>query len=201
MKTTYQQLCKTIAVSAILVASYAISSWADDPAPNKPAATETSASEKPATEKPASEKASAEKPLEVKLSTVDEAAAKKAEEQFEAGRNLFFQGDYSGAVEKLKSAVNGNPEKIGYKLLLAKAYRYSEKSEQAVALLEEILKSNAEHVEAGIELSELLSPQKQPDRVIAVLQPLLKFKHDYPVYHLLAEASFQKEKFDDARKY
>lgn len=37
--------------------------------------------------------------------------------------------------------------------------------------------------------------------MIAVLQPLLKFKHDYPVYHLLAEASFQQEKFDDARKY
>ena len=34
---------------------------------------------------------------------------------------------------------------------------------------EEILKANPEHVEAGIELAELLSPQKQPDRVIAVL--------------------------------
>jgi tetratricopeptide (TPR) repeat protein len=174
-------------------------SRSDDQA-SKPAATESSAAN-PAADKTKTDDAKNDQPLEVKISTVDEATAKKAEEQFEAGRNAFFQGDYGGAVEKLKSAVNSNPEKIGYKLLLAKAYRYSDKTEQAVTVLEQILKTNAEHVEAGIELSELLDPQKQPDRVIAVLLPLLKFKHDYPVYHLLAEASFQKEKFDDARKY
>lgn len=205
MKTTFTHWMKTLAAGALLISSCATPTWADDPMTDK-AATEKPAAEKPddkkpATEKPATEKTDSDKPLEVKLKTVDEATAKKAEEQFEAGRNAFFQGDYSGAVEKLKTSVNTNPEKIGYKLLLAKAYRYSEKTDQAVLQLEEILKTNPEHVEAGIELSELLSPQKQPDRVIEVLQPLLKFRHDYPVYHLLAEASFQKEKFNDARKY
>jgi tetratricopeptide (TPR) repeat protein len=69
-----------------------------------------------------------------------------------------------------------------------------------MAVFEEILKSNPDHVEAGIELAELLSPAKEPDRVIAVLEPLLKYKHDYPLYHLLAEAHYQKEQFDEARK-
>src|SRR5688572_13785193 len=132
---------------------------------------------------------------------VSEAEAKKAEELFEDGRKLFFQGEYLKAVEKLKQAAEANPAKLGYKLLLAKAHRYAMQGERATAVFEEILKVNPEHVEAGIELAELLSPQKQPDRVIAVLQPLLKFKHDYPLYHLLAEAHYQKEQFDKAREY
>ncbi len=136
-----------------------------------------------------------------KPARVSEPQTKKAEELFEAGRSAFFQSDYPTAIEKLVSAVHINPEKIGYKLLLAKAYRFAKENDKAVALLEEILKASPEHVEAGVELSDLLSPQKQPDRVIAVLTPLLKFKHDYSLFHLLAEAHYEKEHFDDARKY
>ncbi|MEX2140623.1 MAG: tetratricopeptide repeat protein, partial [Pirellulales bacterium] len=107
-----------------------------------------------------------------------------AQELFEAGRKLFFQGDYKGAVEKLASAAAADPAKTSYKLLLSKAHRLSGASDKATAVLEAILKTNPDHVEAGVELAELLSPQKQPDRVIAVLEPLLKYKHDYPLYHL-----------------
>ena len=127
--------------------------------------------------------------------------AAKAQELFEDGRKLFFQGDYKAAVEKLASAVAADPSKTSYKLLLAKAHRHAGSADKATAVLEEILKANPDHVEAGIELAELLSPQKQPDRVIAVLEPLLKYKHDYPLYHLLAEAHYQKEQLDKARKY
>ncbi|MEX2141216.1 MAG: tetratricopeptide repeat protein, partial [Pirellulales bacterium] len=35
----------------------------------------------------------------------------------------------------------------------------------------------------------------------AVLEPLLKYKHDYPLYHLLGEAHYQKEQLDKARHY
>jgi tetratricopeptide (TPR) repeat protein len=125
----------------------------------------------------------------------------KAQELFEAGRKLFFQGDYPGAVEKLTSAAAADPSKSGYKLLLAKAHRLAGSADKATAALEEILKTNPDHVEAGIELAELLSPQKQADRVIAVLEPLLKYKHDYPLYHLLGEAHYQKEHLDKARHY
>jgi tetratricopeptide (TPR) repeat protein len=127
--------------------------------------------------------------------------AAKAQELFEAGRKLFFQADYKGAVTKLASAVAADPSKTTYKLLLAKAHRQAGAADKATAVLEEILKTNADHVEAGIELAELLSPQKQPDRVIAVLEPLLKYKHDYPLYHLLGEAHYQKEQLDKARGY
>ncbi|MCH7729378.1 MAG: tetratricopeptide repeat protein, partial [Planctomycetes bacterium] len=136
-----------------------------------------------------------------KPATVSDAEAKIAEEHFQGGRKLFFQGKYAEAVEKLVKAVDGNPAKTGYKLLLAKAHRYAKQNEKAIGVLEQILKANQDHVEAGIELADLLSPQKQPDRVIAVLEPLLKFKHDYPLYHLLAEAHYEKEQFDKARKY
>ena len=133
--------------------------------------------------------------------TVSAAEAKQAEELFQDGRKLFFQGKYLAATAKLQAAAEANPAKTAYKLLLAKAHRYARQDEQAVAALEAILKTSPDHVEAGIELAELLSPEKQPDRVIAVLRPLLKYKHDYPLYHLLAEANYQKEQFDEARQY
>lgn len=136
-----------------------------------------------------------------KQPTVSEAEAKKAEELFEDGRKLFFQADYAGAAAKLQQAVEANPTKTSYRLLLAKALRNAKQPDKAMTQLEEILKANADHVEAAVELAEMLSPQKQPDRVIAVLEPLLKFKHDYPLYHLLAEAHYQKEQFDKARTY
>jgi len=132
---------------------------------------------------------------------VSEAEGKAAEELFQAGRNLFFQGKYLEATEKLRAAADGNPAKTSYKLLLAKAHRYGEQKEKAVAVFEEILKEDSNHVEAAVELAELLDPQKESDRVIGVLQPLLRFKHDYPLYHLLAEAHYQKEAFDKAREY
>src|SRR5690242_12412211 len=111
---------------------------------------------------------------------VSEAEAKRAEELFEAGRKLFFQANYAAAAEKLKVAADANPAKVGYRMLLAKAYRRSGGDAKATALLEEILRADPEHVEAGVELSEMLSVAKQPDQVIAILTPLLKYKHDYP---------------------
>jgi len=148
--------------------------------------------------KPAETKAGTEKKADSDKKPAD--TTKKGEENFEEGRKLFFQGDYAGAITRLGAAVNADPEKIAYKLLLAKAYRYADQTDKAIRTLEEILKANADHVEAGVELSELLSPQKQPDRVIAVLEPLLKFRHDYPLFHLLAEAYWEKQDFDKARK-
>lgn len=132
---------------------------------------------------------------------VSDAEAKQAEELFQDGRKLFFQGKYLDAAKKLEAAVAANPNKTGYQLLLAKAYRYGQQPDKAVKSLERILKVDADHVEAAVQLAELVSPQKNPDRVIGVLEPLLKFKHDYPLYHLLAEAHYEKEQFDKARGY
>jgi len=127
--------------------------------------------------------------------------AKKAEGLFEAGQKLFFQGKYTEAIDVLAEAVTADPTKSSYKLLLAKGYRYADKADKAIDLLTAVLKENPEHVEAGIALAELLDPIKNPQKVIDILEPLLKFKHDYPLYHLLAEAHYEKENLDKARKY
>ncbi|HUT59853.1 MAG TPA: tetratricopeptide repeat protein [Phycisphaerae bacterium] len=126
--------------------------------------------------------------------------AAQAEAKFEEGRKLFFQRQYDKAIVLLRDAARMNPEKTGYRLLLAKAQRRAGKRDTAVDLLKAILKANPEHVEAGIELAEMYSP-KEADRVIEILKPLLKFKHDYPLYHMLAEAYYQKENWDEARKH
>ena len=125
----------------------------------------------------------------------------KAEELFQQGRKLFFQGEYEKAVETLTKSAALNPDKMGYQLLLAKGHRYAKQNDKALKVLERILKANPEHVDAGIDLAELLSPEKAPERVIEILKPLLKFNHDYPIYHLLAEAHYQQEDFKTARQY
>jgi len=126
--------------------------------------------------------------------------AQAAEAKFEQGRNKFFQGQYKDAIPLLREASLANPGKTSYQLLLAKAYRYSGQDKQAAGILEAILKDNPDHVEAGVELAEMLSPANEPKRVIDILAPLLKFKHDYPLYHMLAEAYYQKEQWDEARE-
>lgn len=127
--------------------------------------------------------------------------ADKANAMFEAGRKFYFQGKYADAIASLAKAVQTDPTKSTYKLLLAKAHREVGNADKATQLLTEILKDNPEHVEAGITIAELLSPQKQPDKVIKTLESLLKFKQDYSLYHLLAEAYYEKEQLDEARKY
>lgn len=137
-------------------------------------------------------------PAVVEVSDVE---ANAAEELFEAGRKLYFQGKHLEAIKTLKEAADKNPTKTGYKLLLAKAHRGVKQDAQATKVLEELIKSNPEHIEAGLELAELLSPTKEPDRVIGLLEPLLKLKHTYALFHMLGEAHYEKEDLNQARKY
>ena len=126
------------------------------------------------------------------------------EADFQTGRTLFFQGQYAEAIDKLAAAVKAEPAKAAYKLLLAKAYvasRQKDSVDHAAAQLEAILKDNPEHVEAAVELGEILLAKGNYDRLIGLLEPLLKFKHDYPLYHMLAESYYQKEGLAKAREY
>jgi tetratricopeptide (TPR) repeat protein len=134
------------------------------------------------------------------VAAVSEAEAAIAEELFQAGRKLFFQGRHQDAIEKLKNAAKTNPARTGYKLLLAKAHRAVEQDAEATVVLEQVIKADADHVEAGVLLAELLDARKKPQRVIAILEPLLKLKHTYELYHLLGEAYYQQESFSAARR-
>jgi tetratricopeptide (TPR) repeat protein len=132
---------------------------------------------------------------------VSEAEAKIAKQFFQDGRKLFFQSKHNDAIAKFKRAIETNPAKTSYKLLLAKSYQAVQQDAQAIEVFEEIIKANPDHVDAGIELAELLSPQKEPERVIAILEPLLKFKHSYSMYHMLGEAYYRNEDLKKARQY
>lgn len=149
---------------------------------------------------PAAGAAAAVKPEE-QAPPVSDAEAKAADELFEDGRKLYFQGKFLEAVEKLRQAAETNPSKTSYKLLLAKAHRELGQDDEAAKVFEAVVKDSPDHVEAALELAELLSPQKSPDRVIALLTPLLTRNHDYPLYRMLAAAHYQKESFGKAREY
>jgi len=120
---------------------------------------------------------------------------------FQQGREALFKGQYDQAIELLGRAVAGDPAKTSYRLHLARAYRYAGRPEDAAEQLEEILKSTPDHVEAGQTLAEIYSARKKWKDVIRVLEPLLKYRHDYPTYHMLAEAHYRLDQLEEARKH
>jgi tetratricopeptide (TPR) repeat protein len=174
---------------------------ADPPADKPEAAAASPAPEKtkPAPEvKPEKPEAKSEKP-DAKPEK-PEAKQPDAEQFFTQGREALFQGKYTEAVDLLEKAVAADKSKTSYRLSLARAYRYAKKNEQAISNLEAILKIAPDHVEAGQMLGELYSAAKQWKDVVRVLEPLLKYRHDYPTYHMLAEAQNNLDDRDKARK-
>lgn len=127
----------------------------------------------------------------------------KAEELFQDGRKALFQGRYEDAVELLRGAVDadGSGSKTIYRLNLARAHRYAHQPEESETLLRAILKQFPDHVEAGQLLAEVLYTAERWEDLQSVLQPLLQFRHDYPTYHMLAEAAFNLDDYEEARKY
>lgn len=124
-----------------------------------------------------------------------------AEKLFAQGRDALFRGDHEQAIKLLEKAVAADNTKTRYRIHLARAYRYAGKGDQAVPHLEEILKSTPDHVEAGQALGGIHAGAKRWKEVVRILEPLLKYRHDYPTYHLLAEAQYNLDEYEKARKY
>jgi len=130
-----------------------------------------------------------------------EETAPTAEELFSTGRDALFRAKYERAIALLNQAVEADPTKTGYRLHLARAYRYAGKQDQAVEQLEHILETAPDHVEAGQALAEIYGQREQWKDVVRVLEPLLKYRHDYPTYHMLAEAKYHLDDHEKARHY
>ncbi len=125
------------------------------------------------------------------------------EKHFEAGRDALFRGQYAVAIEELKKAVAADKTggKTIYRLHLARAFRYAGQPEQAAELLRGILKKAPDHMEAGQLLAELLHEQKKWQEIMELLEPRLKYRHDYPTFHMLGEAAYYLDDYEKARKY
>ena len=131
----------------------------------------------------------------------DNAELAKAEKLFKQGRDALLAGDYTQAIDLLKKAVAADETKTSYRLSLARAYRYAKKHDQAEEQLRQILKATPDHVEAGQLLGEIYSERKNWKAVVATVEPLLKYRHDYMAYHMLAVAKYHLEDHEKARKY
>lgn len=125
----------------------------------------------------------------------------KAEALFKQGTDALYRSEYDKAVDLLKEAVKLDSTKSSYRMHLARAYRYAGKGQQAEALLAEILKQTPDHVEAGQMLSDIYAREENWKKVAETLEPLLKYRHDYTTYHLLAEAKFYLNDLEAARRY
>jgi tetratricopeptide (TPR) repeat protein len=130
-----------------------------------------------------------------------EPPAKDAETLFNDGRDALFRGETERAIELLAQAAALDDTKTGYKLHLARAHRYAGSEDQAASILEEILEAAPDHVEAGQTLAEIYTQAKRWEEVLRVLEPLLKYRHDYPTYHMLAEAEYSLGQAEKARKH
>jgi tetratricopeptide (TPR) repeat protein len=128
-------------------------------------------------------------------------AVARAEELFKQGTDAMFQGDYPKAIDLLRKAAAEDKSKTSYRVHLARAYRYAGQDKQAEALLDGILKATPDHVEAGQLLGDIYARQENWKRVVEVIEPLLKYRHDYPTYHLLAEAKYTLDDHESARRY
>jgi len=128
-------------------------------------------------------------------------AQARARKLFADGQEALFRGQYKQAVELLTKAVAADKTKTTYRLHLARAYHYDGQGPKADKLLTEILKANPDHVEAGQLLGRLHSEARQWTKVVAALEPLLKYRHDYSTYHMLAEAKYHLDDYEKALKY
>jgi tetratricopeptide (TPR) repeat protein len=123
-----------------------------------------------------------------------------AEALFKDGTDALFRGEYTRAIDLLEKASDLDKSKTSYRVHLARAYRYAGKDQKAEVLLEGVLKSNPENVEAGQMLGDIYARQENWKRVVEVIEPLLKYRHDYPTYHMLAEAKYNLDDQEGARK-
>jgi len=126
-----------------------------------------------------------------------------AESLFEQGRSALFKSEYAEAIKLLKQAVAADPQgrKTSYRLHLARAYRYADQDDASEKLLREILKRSPDHVEAGQLLAEICYTHQRWKDIVELLEPLLEYRHDYPTYHMLAEAEYNLDDYDKAREH
>jgi tetratricopeptide (TPR) repeat protein len=141
-----------------------------------------------------------DKPKDAKAKAEKETQA-RAQKLFADGQEALFRSQYKQAIELLTKAVATDKTKATYRLHLARAYHYDGQGPKADKLLTEILKANPDHVEAGQLLGRLHSQDKQWKKVVAALEPLLKYRHDYSTYHMLAEAKYHLDDYEKALKY
>ncbi|MGB2822452.1 MAG: tetratricopeptide repeat protein, partial [Phycisphaerae bacterium] len=130
-----------------------------------------------------------------------ETPQEKAERLFDEGRDALFRGEYKKAVALLEQAVAADRAKSRYRLYLARAHRYAGNADEAEKLLAAIVKASPDHVEAGQLLGEVYAEQEKWKQVAEVLERLLKYRHDYPTYHMLAEAKYNLDDHQAARKH
>ncbi|MBK8096182.1 MAG: tetratricopeptide repeat protein [Planctomycetes bacterium] len=137
------------------------------------------------------------------LATAAPAQEPTGDDLFQQGRDALFLGNYPSAIDLLQKAVRTDADgtKTAWRLYLAKAYRYAGQDTEAEPLLRHILTVSPDHVEAGQALAEIFAGRKEWQAILTVLEPLLKYRHDYPTYHLLAEAAYNLDKTPQARRY
>lgn len=123
-----------------------------------------------------------------------------AQEDFQKGVDLLYQGKYGEAAGFLRRAIEKDPDRAEYQIFLARALFLEGKKGEAEDLLKAIVEEHPDQADAAIFLSEILVEKKDWKEVIRVLKITLDYRHTYLVHHRLAEAYYYQDNHKEALK-
>ena len=130
----------------------------------------------------------------------EEPEKSEAEIAFEEGQNAFFKQEFETALKHFKVAAEKGKDDPNYLYFLGNTYLKMGRKEEARKELEALLKKKPNHVNATVALADLLYEERDWKQVAKLLKGIVEFKHNYHIYHRLADAQYFLGDLREARK-
>jgi len=123
-----------------------------------------------------------------------------AEIALEEGQKAFFRQDFETALKHFLVAVEKGKDDPNYLYFLGNTYLKMGRKEEARKTLEALLEKKPHHVNATVALADLLYEERDWEQVAKLLKAIVEFKHNYHIYHHLADAQYFLGGLREARK-
>ena len=161
--------------------------------PGKPAAQETEAAPDPKNPEPTADAGKAE-------TSKEEPKKSEAEIALEEGQKAFFKQDFENALKHFKIAAEKGKDDPNYLYFLGNTYLKMGRKEEARKEFEALLEKKPNHINATVALADLLYKEQDWKQVATLLKGIVEFKHNYHIYHHLADAQYFLGDLREARK-
>jgi tetratricopeptide (TPR) repeat protein len=161
--------------------------------PGKSTAQETEPATEPKKPEPTAEAIKAE-------ASKEEPKKSEAEIALEEGQKAFFKQDFENALKHFKIAAEKGKDDPNYLYFLGNTYLKMGRKEEARKEFETLLTKKPNHINATVALADLLYMEQDWEQVAKLLKGIVEFKHNYHIYHHLADAQYFLGDLREARK-
>lgn len=157
---------------------------------------------KPAAQEAATEPKNPEPTAEAIKAEASEEEPKKSEAEIalEEGQKAFFKQDFENALKHFKIAAEKGKDDPNYLYFLGNTYLKMGRKEEARKEFEALLEKKPNHINATVALADLLYKEQDWKQVAKLLKGIVEFKHNYHIYHHLADAQYFLGDLREARK-